>query len=869
MISVTQPRRPADDFLASLQTNLQGNARSRRRRGQQQPNTAAANVSSQKNIVAPKAQSRVRPAQQKTKQNRIKSEPVVNDKHSATKKPKQAVKSNSPKLQQSHISSQSEDPTPHATSNVHIEIIPSVAPEVVQQPPLSVETVQNVQDVTVPDYSVPVLTENMIAQQQLHNVRASQNNFYMKNQSNIFNTGFSPYQAHPSHATNRTSIADNVVVENALRIAAQQPLPAPPSFSTPRGYFHHDQNSNQPPQNQGIPTQQRTHGTTGQSQVTQEQPYFGQPNRGVDQNPVLPPDTKPLNSHYSQSFSIGGGAPLDTKTAQELERRKWIQELEAQVREKKERDQREKMRQKSPYPAPVTTSLHAPVTHQLPSSSNIAASANLYQSNLPPNLVQQPSSLQNNPPQQPTYNLPQQPTISSNSLQPSSQLQPPQILHLSPKTPVPQPTGSPTQGRMLGQGTWVDPVELERRQEARKRALENQEMIRRQVEERERLKKEERERIKREEEIEMRRIEEEKRKMAEEVRLEQEKRKQKEEAQLQQIADMRRKIEEANRSAKEEKRNKRSRSVSGKESTFKHDVESIPLESVEEIKTNHQRLVPVIEKTTSVEETHVQSAQTFAAPVPVQETVFVPVQHQPVQVQQPVPVQQPVRYVSNASTQTVQEVSCQTMTREESFLPADSRLIQLKERELSVVQRKQDSAKRGTSKRNDNDKQGSAKRNVPNRNNTDSRRGPIKPQPGSKLPVKKQQERKVPEVPRVQYDKNGRRIRRTKPPSPQDETPPAANIIAEESEVITEYETIADIFDNPESPVMKVESVGPSPFTVPEQQVQMRYTSPKNETRTIPSAISVRQNDILSQLEKLRMGLKDRRRHVSSTEIIQ
>ena len=27
---------------------------------------------------------------------------------------------------------------------------------------------------------------------------------------------------------------------------------------------------------------------------------------------------------------------------------------------------------------------------------------------------------------------------------------------------------------------------------------------------------------------------------------------------------------------------------------------------------------------------------------------------------------------------------------------------------------------------------------------------------------------------------------------------------------------------------MKVESVGPSPFTVPDQQVQMRYTSPKN-----------------------------------------
>ena len=61
----------------------------------------------------------------------------------------------------------------------------------------------------------------------------------------------------------------------------------------------------------------------------------------------------------------------------------------------------------------------------------------------------------------------------------------------------------------------------------------------------------------------MKRIEEEKRRMAEEVRLEQENRKKKEEAQLQQIAEMRRKIEEANKSAQDEKRSKRSRSAVG------------------------------------------------------------------------------------------------------------------------------------------------------------------------------------------------------------------------------------------------------------------------------------------------------------------
>ena len=154
---------------------------------------------------------------------------------------------------------------------------------------------------------------------------------------------------------------------------------------------------------------------------------------------------------------------------------------EAQVREKKERDQREKMRQKSPYPAPLPTGHRTTVTH--PSPYNTAVSSHLQQSNFPPNIAPPPAPLQNYPPQQPPNNPPQQNTISSNTLQPaqpfalsmpSNQLQPPQLLHLAPKSPIPQSNGSPTQGRMLGQGTWVDPVELERRQEARKRALENQ-----------------------------------------------------------------------------------------------------------------------------------------------------------------------------------------------------------------------------------------------------------------------------------------------------------------------------------------------------------------------------------------------------------
>ena len=159
---------------------------------------------------------------------------------------------------------------------------------------------------------------------------------------------------------------------------------------------------------------------------------------------------------------------------------------EAQVREKKERDERERMRQKSPYPAPLPTSTRraAPNYQPVPTYSD-PLSSTLQQVSYPSNIPQQPTTLRPYPAQNPNTHPAQasqlQPTIPSNTLPPANSQQmstvtnpPPQVLNLAPKSPTQVLAGSPTQGRMLGQGTWVDPVEMERRQEARKRALENQ-----------------------------------------------------------------------------------------------------------------------------------------------------------------------------------------------------------------------------------------------------------------------------------------------------------------------------------------------------------------------------------------------------------
>ena len=81
----------------------------------------------------------------------------------------------------------------------------------------------------------------------------------------------------------------------------------------------------------------------------------------------------------------------------------------------------------------------------------------------------------------------------------------------------------------------------------------------------------------------------------------------------------------------------------------------------------------------------------------------------------------------------------------------------------------------------------SVNNSIDSRNN--DRRAHRKPKAGSKLPIKKPQQKKIPEVPKVQYDKNGRRIRpkAAEPsiPRPKKETPPPSNIIAEESGTVT------------------------------------------------------------------------------------
>ncbi|XP_063680676.1 transcription factor SPT20 homolog [Bolinopsis microptera] len=548
-VSATQPRRPADDFLASLQSNLQGNARTRRRRGQQQAgNTNAV----QKSNVAPKVQSRARPPPvQKTRHHRVKPEPVVGERNKGPKRstnPPKAAKSNSPKQQQSR-----NEPKTVPPSNVQVYSSQPPQPEAPiqhQAPPVEV-----VQTQPVPTYQYPVAAPPEDPVQQQQNVRASQNNFYMKNQSNIFNTGYvDPYQAkRTQQQAMRSTVADRVVVDNALRIASQQPLPPTPSFSAQRVYNVRPEESNQQsfvPHQTGMVMQQNgliaaQSGNVGV--VPNGQPHLNQQVVGSQQ--VMEPtpavnEAKPMNSHYHQSFSITGGEPQDNRSAQEVARQKWVQELEAQVREKKQRDQQDKMlRHKSPYPASIPTGVRSTVPNYQPAPAyNNPAAMNLQQ--VPPNIAQQPNNYPPNIPQQP----PNIPVYTQQS--PNVTMQPPQVQHLASRTPARQTSESPTQGRMLGQGAWVDPEELERRTDARKRARENQEMIRQQVEERERLKKEEKDKIKREEELQMKRIEEEKRLMAEEVRLEQEKRRQKEAAQLQQIQEMRQKIEEANKKAK-------------------------------------------------------------------------------------------------------------------------------------------------------------------------------------------------------------------------------------------------------------------------------------------------------------------------------
>ena len=128
------------------------------------------------------------------------------------------------------------------------------------------------------------------------------------------------------------------------------------------------------------------------------------------------------------------------------------------------------LRHKSPYPAPIPTGVRSTVPNYQPAPAyNNPAAMNLQQ--VPSNIPQQPNNYPPNIPQQP----PNIPVYTQQS--PNVTMQPPQVQHLASRSPARQISESPTQGRMLGQGAWVDPEELERRTDARKRARENQVII--------------------------------------------------------------------------------------------------------------------------------------------------------------------------------------------------------------------------------------------------------------------------------------------------------------------------------------------------------------------------------------------------------
>ena len=141
----------------------------------------------------------------------------------------------------------------------------------------------------------------------------------MKNQSNIFNTGYvDPFEAkRTQQQAMRSTVADRVVVDNALRIASQQPLPPTPSFSAQRVYNVRPEEINQQSfapnqtgmvmqQNGLIATQPGNVGVVPNVQphlviAAQNQPYLNQqvvgPQQVMEPTPVVN-EAKPINSKW-------------------------------------------------------------------------------------------------------------------------------------------------------------------------------------------------------------------------------------------------------------------------------------------------------------------------------------------------------------------------------------------------------------------------------------------------------------------------------------------------------------------------------------------------------------------------------------------
>lgn len=465
----------------------------------------------------------------------------------------------------------------------------------------------------------------------------------------------------------------------------------------------------------------------------------------------------------------------------------------------------------------------------------------------------------------------------------------------------------------------VDPLEMERRTNARMKAFEHQNSLREQVAEKERKKQEKKRLIEEEEAADRSRFEEDKRRMEEEkrediarnIKLEQEKQ--------QQVLEISRKMEESNKAAKLEKQRKRGQVVN---EPVKQDSPNQQIQrqwAQAKVERSPQGNVESSPQGKPGKMCHSPIPEQQHTPSPQQAEVQATPQHL---------VRPLTRYISEAGTQTVCEMSCQTspeplhnfhrevgspgalqsesklisISRENSHLMSDTAMLRLKTREMSTIQRAE--IKHGEKK----------KTRIPERTKLPAKKGPSIPVRG-----KKEQQPKKPVEAKAapKYDKHGHRIKYVEEEvmrpqrTQQPKTEPKLFTTRERSLVIEKYQDVSELFQpsNPSPPlpaqqtkpsvveevqdeskwwnntpseleVLPVASTTPakshatphytpaatpSGFSLNADQIQLKYSSPNNDNGYIPSAISSRQNDILGQLAQLRLGLQNRRRHMSNT----
>ena len=503
------------------------------------------------------------------------------------------------------------------------------------------------------------------------------NNFYHKNQSTIFDYGSK--------------------IENAIHVAKNQPLP---------------------------PSQSLNSKTIDNLQTIE--------------NIVDDSGTKDVSylSHHNQAFTISGAFNEDIAMRRESERKKWVEELNAQIKEKQIRKSSEQTSK--------------------PNDNEIARNE----------AFSSPQILNTNHEKEYNNNF----GLNRNPLQSSY---------------------------VRGQNAYVDPVELERRQEVRRKALEQQHFIKAQIEERRKQKMEEERARKLEEEIEMKRIEDEKRRIQEDLEKNAQSQKLKERKKEEEHEQHKKSIETANKAAAELKRQKHQKSKKDSGNMTKSDnvIKSIR----KEVGTNSPRKEAIIEINSPRMDDILEGS--------------------------PSPAQKPsAKLYSSVSTQTISDVSCQTdFAGNLGHLPSETRLIQIPDRELSAIQvetsrkvRKLDKSSKSESnlprvrnsslrKSNSNiedDSSGRKKNAKP-----ENAKPPRKPKPEYQLYDinGKLIRRNPPEQKKykVQYDSNGRRIRPKENESAKENFFSSSHKYTKNQDVslvvIKENQPLAEILDDPSS----------------------------------------------------------------------